>query len=146
MTRVGLWVAAALFGASAGPALADVRFEGRTGQGRSVVVVAEDDGIPKRGSIYWRADCRDPGYRIIEATVFRRPLDLSTRRRFRDQGSYRMRTPGGGRTTLTARISGRKTGPRRWIGTFRVRVVLRRAGRVIDRCAVRGVRWRVVRT
>ena len=75
--------AMALFAAHAGSALADVRFHGRSSQERSVVVVAEDDGVPKRVLIDWRADCRRPGFRVIETTVFRRPLDLSARRRVR---------------------------------------------------------------
>jgi hypothetical protein len=147
MTRVALLVAVALLGGPAGPALADVRFEGRTSQGGYVLVVAEDDGVPKRSFIRWRADCRRPGARLTEATVFRRPLDLSTRRRFRDGGrpSYRRRSSGGFVLTVTTRISGRKVSPRRWAGSFRARVVVRRGGRVRDRCSVRGVRWRVVR-
>jgi hypothetical protein len=144
--RVAL-AAAALFAATAGPAHADVRFEGRTSQGGYILVVAEDDGVPKRGLIRWRADCRRPGYAVEESTSFRRPLDLSTRRRFRDAAppSYRHRDPHGYRLTVSVRISGRRVAPRRWIGSFRARVVVRRGGRVRDRCSVRGVRWRVRR-
>jgi hypothetical protein len=139
--------ASALFAAHAGSAAADVRFHGRSSQERSVVVVAEDDGVPKRVRIRWTADCRRPGFRVIETTVFRRPFDLSTRRRLRDgpPPSYRLRDPGGLRLTVKPRIGGRKTGPRRWAGRFRAVMVVRRGGSVIDRCAVRGVRWRVRR-
>jgi hypothetical protein len=133
-----------LFGALAGPAAADVRFEGRTGQGGYVLLVAEDDGVPKRGLIRWRADCRRPRFRFEESTTFRRPLDLAARRRFRDSGSYRKRS-GAFRLTVFPTMSGRKVAPRRWVGRFRARVVVRRGGRVFDRCSVRGVRWRVRR-
>jgi hypothetical protein len=137
---------AALAGlAFAAPASADVRFEGRTSQGGYMLVVAEDDGVPKRGLIRWRADCRRPGAGLEESTVFSRPLDLSTRRRFRDAGSYRENAGGRFRITYTLRTSGRKVSPRRWAGRFRARAVVRRAGRVVDRCSVRGVRWRVRR-
>jgi hypothetical protein len=132
-------------GALAGPAAADVRFEGRTSQGRPVAVIAEDDGVPKRGRIRWIADCRQPGHTLRGATGFSRPLDLSTRRRFRDEGTYRTRTPNGERLTVFARMTGRKAGPRRWVGRFGARVVARRGGRVVDRCSVRRVRWRAVR-
>jgi hypothetical protein len=144
MSRTGL-AAVVLFGALPASAAADVRFEGRTSQGGYALVVAEDDGVPKRGLIRWRADCRRPTYRVQESTIFRRPLDLSTRRRFRDVGSYRLRQPNGARLTFFLRTSGRKVAPRRWAGRFRARVVVRRGGRVIDRCGVRGVRWSVRR-
>jgi hypothetical protein len=132
--------------AFAGPAAADVRFEGRTSQGRQALLVAEDDGVPKRGSLFWQARCRRGGSTAILGTVFRRPLDLSTRRRIRDVGSYRTRRYRGGvRLTIRARLVGRKVGPRRWRGRFSARAVARRRGQVLDRCAVRGVRWRVRR-
>jgi hypothetical protein len=143
--RLAPLAALAALGALAAPASADVRFEGRTGQGRPVVLVAEDGGVPKRVRIVWRADCRRPGYRVIETTSFRTPLELSTRRRLRDGGGYPLRGPAGYRLRFKPRISGRKVGPRRWAGRFRARVVVRRGGRVRDRCSVRGIRWRVRR-
>ena len=89
--------------------------------------------------------CRRPRFTSIQSTGFSRPLDLGTRRRFRDAGTYQGRPRNGFRLTYTVRISGRKVGPRRWAGRFRGRLVVRRGGRVFDRCAVRGVRWRAVR-
>jgi hypothetical protein len=145
MRRLAPLAVAAAFVAGPGSAAADVRFEGRTSQGGYALLVSEDDGVPKRGLIRWRADCRRPGIRLEESTVFSRPLDLSTRRRFRDAGSYRETERGRFRITYTLRTSGRKAGPRRWVGSFRARAVVRRAGRVVDRCSVRGVRWRVRR-
>ena len=145
MRRLAPISAVAGLAALAGPAAADVRFEGRTSQGRPVAVVAEDDGVLKRGRIRWIADCRQPGFTLRGATGFSRPLDLSTRRRFRDAGTYRTRTPDGERLTVFARMRGRKAGPRRWVGRFGARIVARRGGRVVDRCSVRRVRWAAVR-
>jgi hypothetical protein len=141
MRRLAPLAAMAGLAALAGPAMADIRFEGRTSQGWGVLVVAEDDGVPKRGAIDWQADCRID--RVSQGTGFSRPLDVSTRRRFRDVGSYRLRAKPN--TRVTVWISGRKVGPRRWAGRFRARLVLRRGGRVVNRCAVRGVRWQAVR-
>jgi hypothetical protein len=135
----------AALAAFAPPALGDVRFEGGTSQDRRALVVAEDDGVPKRVLIAWRAACVRPRFRVIESTTFRRPLDVSTRRRVRDRGTYRIRDRGGERITFTVRVSGRKVGPRGWAGRFRGRAVVRRGGEVRDRCSVRGIRWRVVR-
>jgi hypothetical protein len=143
MRRLAPLAAVAGLAALAGPAMADVRFEGRTSQGRLVVLVAEDDGVPKRGAIRWEADCSIPGDYVIQGTGFSRPLDVSTRRRFRDVGSYRLR--GHPNQRVTVWMSGRKVGPRRWAGRFRARLVLRRGGRVVNRCSVGGVRWRAVR-
>jgi hypothetical protein len=143
LIRLGGLAAAMLLVGPAG-AFADVRFEGRTSQGRPVAVVAGDDGTPKRARIRWRSVCRS-GLRGITTTGFRRPLDLSTRRRFRDSGTYSVREPTGARATITATISGRKAGPRRWVGRFRAVTVVRRGGRVRDRCSVRGLRWRALR-
>jgi hypothetical protein len=146
MRRLGPLAALAGFAALAGPAVADVRFEGRTSQGRLAILVAEDDGVPKRGAINWQARCRRTGVRLVQGTGFSRPLDLSTRRRIRDVGSYRTRRfPDGVRLTIRARMVGRKVGPRRWRGRFSAQAVVRQRGRVIDRCGVRGVRWRVRR-
>ena len=144
MRRLAPLAAVAGVVAFPGPAAADIRFEGRTSQGRPVAVIAEDNGVPKRARIRWSADCRQPGITLRGATGFSRPLDLSTRRRFRDAGSYRDRE-GRFRVTYTVRMSGRKVARRRWAGRFRARAVVRRAGRVVDRCSVRGVRWRAVR-
>jgi hypothetical protein len=144
MRRLAPLAAVAGLATLAAPAAADIRFEGRTSQARQALVVAEDDGVPKRGAIHWHARCRRGG-RVVQGTGFSRPLDLTTRRRFRDAGSYRTRRyPGGVRLTITARTTGRKVGARRWVGRFSARTVVRRRGRVVNRCSVR-VRWRVVR-
>ena len=152
MRRLALLVAvaglAALAGLAvfAGTAAADVRFEGRTSQGRHSLLVAEDDGVPKRAAIRWHARCRSTRVLLPQATVFSRPLDLSTGRRIRDAGAYRSRRYRDGvRLAIRARLVGRKVGPRRWRGRFSARVRVLQRGRVIDRCAVRGVRWRVRR-
>jgi hypothetical protein len=79
-------------------------------------------------------------------TVFRRPFDLATATRIRDVGTYRSRRYRGGvRLTIRVRLVGRKVGPRRCRGTFGARVIARRGGRAIDRCAALGVRWSVRR-
>jgi hypothetical protein len=146
MRRLAPLAAVAGLAALAGPAAADIRFEGRTSQGRLAILVAEDDGVPKRAVINWHARCRSSRVTLPQSTVFRRPLDLSTGRRIRDAGSYRSRRYRGGvRLTIRVRVIGRKVSPRRWRGRFSARALVRQRGRVIDRCAVRGVRWRVRR-
>jgi hypothetical protein len=145
MRRLAPLAAVAGLAALAGPAAADIRFEGQSSQGRRVILVADDNGVPKRAKIGWQARCRRSGARPTGSTGFRRPLDVSGPTRLRDAGSYRVRYRNGERVTFTVRISGQKAGPRRWTGRFRVRAVVRRGGAVVDRCAARGVRWRVRR-
>jgi hypothetical protein len=143
--RLAPLVAVLGLAAAAGPAAADVRFEGRTSQGRFALLVAEDDGVPKRSVIRWRARCAGGGT-LRQFTTFRRPFDLSTAKRIRDAGTYRSRRYRGGlRLTIRVRLLGRKVGPRRWRGTFGARVIARVGGRETDRCAALGVRWSVRR-
>jgi hypothetical protein len=141
--RLAPLAAVAGLAALAGPAAADIRFEGQSSQGRRVILVADDNGVPKRAKVGWQARCARSGARPTEGTGFSRPLDVNTRRRFRDVGSYRLRDQPNARVTVW--MSGRKVGPRRWAGRFRARLVLRRGGRVVNRCAVGGIRWRAVR-
>jgi hypothetical protein len=144
MRRLAPLAAVAGLAALAAPAAADIRFEGRTSQGRFALLILEDDGVPKQNGMNWTARCRRGG-RVLQPTGFGRPLDLATVRRIRDAGTYRTRRfQGGIRLTITARTSGRRVGPRRWVGRFSARAVVRRRGRVVNRCAVR-VRWRVKR-
>jgi hypothetical protein len=145
MRRLAPLAAVLGLAAVAGPAVADVRFEGRTSQGRFALLVAEDDGVPKRSVIRWRSRCGGGGT-VRHFTTFRRPFDLSTATRIRDVGTYRSRRYRGGvRLTIRVRLVGRKVGPRRWRGTFGARVIARRGGRAIFRCAALGVRWSVRR-
>ncbi len=146
MRRLAPLAAVAGLAALAGPAMADIRFEGRTSQGRQALVVAEDDGVPKRGAINWRAHCRRAG-RVVPGA--RGSAGRSTSRR---AGAFatsaltvRVATPDGERLTVSARISGRKVGPRRWVGRFGARAVVRRRGRVRGPLRRARIRWRVVR-
>jgi len=54
---------------------------------------------------------------------------------------YRERLSGT-RATISVRLVARRTAKGNWRGTFRARVVVRRNGRVIDRCRMaRATRW-----
>lgn len=138
---LGLTVVAT--GLIAVPALADVRFSGRTSQDRPVFVRTDDDGLPVRVTIRWHAPC-EPRGRYFDETTFIPEFDLQTRRRFRDAGTYRHRDRAG-RYRVRVRIVGRRVSARRWRGTFRGRAVVRKDGQVIATCAARDIRWRARR-
>jgi hypothetical protein len=138
--------AVALMAATAGAAQADVRFTGKSGQGRTVNFRTSDDGLVQRFAISWRADCRRPGfvYTAGTQTTPASPFEVSTRKRWLDVGGYRERVSGGGRAVYRARTAGRRVSAHRWRGIFRITVRVFRRGRQIDRCHVR-TRWRVRR-
>jgi hypothetical protein len=81
--------AAAVLLATAGPAGAaeSVRYKGETEDGRAVKLVANAAGAVQRGAITTETTCTG-GFDPFRARVeFRRPLDRSGPRGFRDKGS-----------------------------------------------------------
>jgi hypothetical protein len=124
------------------PAVASAEtWQGRTRQGRGVVVHAGADGVVDRVRIGWKAHCADGVY--ISRTLFRAPLDTATTTRFADAGRYRGHPPG-----YEARIWVRIAGALRddaWHGTFRVNVRVTRRGRYVDTCRLKRLKWRADR-
>jgi hypothetical protein len=144
--RRGVLTGVVLLGLLAGPAQADVRFTGKSGQGRTVNLRTGDDGLVQRFAISWRADCRRPGYVFDSGTQTTpaSPFEVSTRNRWVDVGGYRERLSGQRRAVYRARTAGRRVSDRRWRGIFRITVRVFRRGRQVDRCHLR-TRWRVLR-
>jgi hypothetical protein len=136
----------ALTAALAGAAHADIRFTGKSGQGRTVNFRTNDAGLMDRFAISWRADCRRPGYVYTSGTKTTpaSPLEVSTRDRWLDVGGYRERLPGRRLAIYRARAGGRRVSEQRWRGVFRITVRVFRRGRQIHRCHVR-TGWRVRR-
>jgi hypothetical protein len=122
------------------PAPADAAYwKGKTRQGRTVTVRTGADGLVTRARISWRTRCR--GGSFTGGTVFLRPIDRLEPRAFEDGGTYRRRI-GRFRSTDTAFIQGKlRADGRRWRGSFHMRSVIRRRGRVVTRCRVPKVRW-----
>jgi hypothetical protein len=138
ITAMCVATAAALLAASA-PADA-AYWKGKTRQGRTVTVRTGADGLVKRVRIWWRTRCNAGS--LTGGTAFVRPIDRVEPTAFEDGGTSQSRVEGGIRSTDTAFIQGRlRADGRRWRGTFHLRSVLRRRGRVIDRCRVGKVRW-----
>ncbi len=135
-----------LMAALAGAAHADIRFKGKSGQGRTVNFRTNDAGLMDRFAIAWRADCRRPGYRFVSGTKTTpaSPLEVSNRNRWLDVGGYRQRLGGRRVAVYRARTGGRRVSEHRWRGVFRITVRVFRRGRQIDRCHLR-TRWRVLR-
>ncbi|MGH2945374.1 MAG: hypothetical protein ACRDPC_03780 [Solirubrobacteraceae bacterium] len=122
------------------PAQADAAYwKGKTAQGRIVTVRTGDDGLVTRVRVFWRSRCRNSTLR--GGTAFVRPIDRLEPRAFEDGGTSRARVEGGIRSRDNAFVRGNMGRRDRWRGTFHMRSVLRRDGRVVDRCRVKRIRW-----
>jgi hypothetical protein len=148
MARRGLVAGIVLIGMLAGgaQAQADIRFKGKSGQGRTVNFRTSDEGMVERFAISWRGNCRRPGFVFLAGTQTTpaSPFEVSTRNRFVDVGGYRERLAGGRRARFRARTVGRRVSEHRWRGIFRITVRVTRRGKLLDRCHLR-TRWRVRR-
>jgi hypothetical protein len=122
--------------------MADIRFRGKSGQGRLVTLRTSDDRMLERFGIRWSAPCRKPGFRYTTRTFFIPPFDSVTSDRFVDAGVNRGRLGDGVRSVIDIRVAGNRYSIMRWRGIFRVRVRVFRGSRQIDRCYLR-TRWRV---
>jgi hypothetical protein len=134
-------ICAALAALLTAPAQADAAYwKGKTRQGRTVTVRTGADGLVTKVRIWWRARC-NPGS-LTGGTAFARPIDRLQPTAFEDGGTSQSRVEGGFRSTDTAFVQGRlRANGRRWSGTFHLRAVIRRRGRVVDRCRTGTVRW-----
>jgi hypothetical protein len=124
----------------AAPAAADAKtWRGKTKQGRAVTVETGADDLVNRVRVSWRAPCKEGHY--VSRTLFQPPFDVSETDVFEHSGTYRKRLPDGYRARSTVFVRGRLGADDRWTGTFRVRTRVRRNGRLVDTCRIRGVRW-----
>jgi hypothetical protein len=126
-------------------ALAAERFEGRTEQNRKVTVVVGDDDRVRRVVVSWRTtNCRRGEFLRDQTQFFR--FGESTADSFRSAGSYATRS---GRVRIRMRVSIRGTrsadpadpAAATWSGRFAARAVVRRRGKVIDRCRLGAKDW-----
>ena len=125
-------------------ASADKLFTGETQQDRPAVVRTGADGVVNLARVTWKTSrCRtDADLQLT--TGFRPPFDSATPDAFSDVGTYTHRLRGGIRIRVTPTITGTRIADaagERWRGTFRATAVVRRDGRVIDRCTQRQVGW-----
>jgi hypothetical protein len=117
-------------------------WKGKTRQGRMAAVVTGADGLVTRVTIKYRARCSDgKGYR--SGVVFLPPLDASSTTAFQDGGviKWTFKKSGErarGRTSVTGGL--RSSG--RWTGNFRLRVKIRRNGRVVATCRTGLIGWK----
>jgi hypothetical protein len=126
-------------------ALADKRFRGKSQQGRTVIVLTGDDNTPKDMRINWLTRrCSLTGTRFQNKVRFMPPFDAAAPGSFRDADTYPLRQRGGIRIRVRISTSGQLVSDasgERWTGWIRAKAVIRRKGRVIDRCTLRKTYW-----
>ena len=139
-------VAAAL--AVPSDAAAVKRFEGKTQQGRTVKLTIGDDGLLQSARINWVTKaCSLSGSRFQHLTGFRPPFDSTTADAFTDAGSFTEPDKGGFRSRVTVTFSGSRAvdpanpAAETWSGTFSAKVVVRKRGKVVDRCTRKSITW-----
>jgi hypothetical protein len=128
------------------PGAADAaRFAGPTSQRGKVFIRTDASGKITRLVIGWQADCSRK-YVCASSTRFLPPFDAATTGGFKDAGTYFDRHhPKGARAKASLDIGALRADPRVWKGRLTVRVVVRRAGEVILRCATRNIAWTATR-
>ena len=147
--RIRSFACCAAVAALAAPseAAAVKKFAGKTQQNRTVTLTIGDDQRLDTLRVNWiTRRCALSGSRFQHITRFRRPYDQSSTDDFRDVGSFRV-VDGRIRSRVTITLEGRRTfdpanpAGEFWDGTLSARVVVRRSGRVIDRCRLRAITW-----
>ena len=127
------------------------RFSGESEQGRGVKLRIGDDRLVQRLEIKWRARCNS-GKNVTSEVRFPGGFFVeSTKNRFEGRGPYRASASGGFRLRVQATVTGRRTikpggdDPETWKGTLRTKTVVRKNGKVVDRCTSRKIDWKVER-
>lgn len=124
-------------------------FRGKTQQGRTIKLTIGDDGLLQTLNINWiTRRCRHSRARFQHRTTFRPPFDTSTPDAFSDAGAFTDIQSGGIRSRVNITLGGQRTqldpadpATERWKGTLKASVVVRRRGKVIDRCTLRQITW-----
>jgi hypothetical protein len=115
-------------------------YRGETSQHKLASVIAGAGGQVQRIRIGYSAPCHDPRYRFPNVMRFEPPFDTATPELVRTRLILREKLEGGGRTKQTVTLTARRSG-NAWNGTFATTIVLTRAGRQLDTCRLKRVRW-----
>jgi hypothetical protein len=123
------------------PASAEAaHLRGYTHHGMNVKIVTDAQGRATAAVYYWHVRRCDLGrYSYRGATGVDSKKRPATH--FFTRNPYTVRERGGFRTRVTVHSNARRLSIYRWRGTFSVVAIIRRHGRVVDRCHIRRLRW-----
>jgi hypothetical protein len=135
-------VGACVAGLLLAPAADAAVWRGKTNQGRPAAVITGADGVVSRVKIKYRARCNDgKGYR--SGVVFLPPFDSAATTSFADEGVIKWTfNKSGERAKGRTSVDGGLRSSGRWTGNFRLRVKIRKNGRVIATCRTGRVGWK----
>jgi choline dehydrogenase-like flavoprotein len=140
--RGRLIVAACAAGLLIAPAAEAATWRGKTKQGRTVTVRTGADGLVSHVMFRYNAGCTD-GKGFRHRIEFAPPLDASATNAFQDGGVVTWRfTKTRERARGRVSIEGGLRSSGRWTGNFRLRVKIRRGGRVVATCRSGRVGWK----
>ncbi len=115
-------------------------YRGETSQHRIASVITSADGQVQRIRIGYSAPCHDPRYRFPNVMRLEPPFDTATPDLVETHLTFREKLRGGGRTKQTVALTATRAG-KAWTGTFATTIVLTRAGKHLDTCKLKRVRW-----
>jgi hypothetical protein len=115
-------------------------YRGTTSQDKVASVITSADGQVQRIRIGYSAPCRDPRYRFPNVMRLEPPFDTATPDLVKTRLTFREKLKGGGRTKQTVTVNATRAG-NAWSGTFATTIVLTRAGKHLDTCRLKRVRW-----
>jgi hypothetical protein len=115
-------------------------YRGTTSQDKVASVITSADGQVQRIRIGYSAPCRDPRYRFPNVMRLEPPFDTATPDLVKTRLTLREKLKGGGRTKQTVTLNATRAG-NAWSGTFATTIVLTRAGKHLDTCRLKRVRW-----
>lgn len=117
-------------------------YTGKSTQGLSVALKTRSNGRPRQFVFAWYARCRSG---VVRSVTRATPGSRTTYRKFASHGSYLVRQAGGVRLSITGIAGGTRASAREWRGSFRLTAVVRKSGRVVDRCHLGNIRWQAAR-
>lgn len=110
-----------------------------------MIVVTGDDNTMKDMRINWLTRrCSKSGSRLQDKVRFMPPFDAAAPGSFSDNDAYRLRQRGGIRIRVQIRTSGQLVADangEKWTGWIQASAVVRRNGRLVDRCKLRRTYW-----
>ncbi|MDQ6750554.1 MAG: hypothetical protein M3Z33_07385 [Actinomycetota bacterium] len=121
---------------------AGATYTGKSTQGLGVSLKTRANGRPRLFTFAWETQC--PKGRVFSVTRAT-PGSSVSYRRFTSQGSYIIRQKGGIRASVAGSARGKRTSAHGWGGSFRLSIVVRKNGHVIDRCHLGRTAWKAAR-
>lgn len=121
----------------------EVRYSGKSGQGRKVVLLTDDSGKLTRFVIEFKAQC---GRGFLDHAIqrFAPPFRQVDENGFRDGGTYNSSLAGGRTVEVRTRLQGKRVGDNSFEGSFSFKgKYFTDEGEMITTCRTPAIHWSV---